>query len=253
VTDIKVETHDRMAVVTIDRPHARNAIAFSTIDELERTLDDIATSSAEVVVLRGAGDRAFISGGDLKDLGTIRTEEDAAAMATRMRRLLDRVVTLRQPVIAAVNGHALGGGAEVAIAADIRFAADDVKIGFNQVALAIMPAWGGAERLAEIVGRSQALLLIGTGTILSAADAHRIGLVDRVVPRTAFESGWQSLAKAFADLPPGAAGAIKTVIAAAKPHHHPDLEYEATRAFSRLWVAPDHWQAVEELEARRRG
>src|SRR5918996_5385746 len=110
MSDVDVQIEDRVAVVTIDRPHARNAIAFSTIDALEHALDDIAGSSAEVVVLRGAGDRAFVSGGDLKDLNTVRTEEDAVAMATRMRRLLDRVVTLPQPVIAAVNGHALGGG-----------------------------------------------------------------------------------------------------------------------------------------------
>jgi enoyl-CoA hydratase/carnithine racemase len=205
------------------------------------------------LVLRGAGERAFVSGGDLKDLGTVRTEDEAVAMATRMRRLLDRVVTLPQPVIAAINGHALGGGAEVAVAADIRVAADDVRIGFTQVSLAIMPAWGGAERLAEIVGRSAAMLLVGTGTALPADEALRIGLVDRVLPRPGFDDGWRELAAAFARLPAGAGAAIKSTIAAAAPHHHPDLEHDATRAFSRLWVAPEHWEAVADLEARRRG
>ena len=253
MSEVELDLSDRTAVLTINRPSARNAIAFTTIGELESALDELAGSPAEVVVLRGAGDRAFVSGGDLKDLSTVRTEDEAVAMATRMRRLLDRVVTLTQPVIAAVNGHALGGGAEVAVAADIRVAADDIRIGFNQVSLAIMPAWGGAERLATIVGRSQAMLLVGTGTTLPAPEALRIGLLDRVLPRDEFDDGWHELAAAFARLPAGAGPAIKATIAAAAPHHHPDLEHEATRAFSRLWVAPDHWQALADLEARRRG
>src|SRR5262245_62201623 len=111
-------------------------------------------------------------------------------MARSVRRLLDRVASFPVPVIAAVNGHALGGGAEVAIAADIRIAADDVKIGFNQVTLGIMPAWGGAERLAHAIGRSRALLAIATGELYDAASAQRLGLVDIVVPRASFEQEW---------------------------------------------------------------
>ena len=169
-----------------------------------------------VLVLRGGGDRAFVSGGDLKELAAIRTHDDAVGMASRVRRLLDRIATfpvpviaVPSPVIAALNGHALGGGAEVAIAADLRIAADDVKIGFNQVTLQIMPAWGGAERLAALVGKSRALLLAGTGTVLDAAEAERIGLVDRVLPRQSFERDWRRIAKSLAT---PAAGDIKHVV-----------------------------------------
>ena len=109
-------------------------------------------------------------------------------MALRMRRLCDRLATFPAPVIAALNGHALGGGAEVSVAADIRVAAADATIAFNQSKLAIMPAWGGAERLAGIVGRPQALLLTTTGERIDAVEAHRIGLLDRVYPRESFES-----------------------------------------------------------------
>ena len=140
-------------------------------------------------MLRGGGDRAFVSGGDLKELTAVRTYEDAVRMASRVRQLLDRVAAFPVPVVAALNGHALGGGAEVAIAADIRIAADDVKIGFNQVTLGIMPAWGGAERLAQAIGRSRALLAIATGELYDAPTAQRLGLVDVVVPRAAFEDG----------------------------------------------------------------
>ena len=152
-------------MLTIDRPHARNAIALDTMEQLEKALD--AAAGARTLVIKGAGDRAFVSGGDLKELSALRTEEDAAAMAKRMRADLRSDRSFPAPVIAALNGHAFGGGAEVAVAADIRLAADDIKIAFNQVQLEIMPAWGGAERLAALVGKSRALLLAGTGTALT--------------------------------------------------------------------------------------
>jgi enoyl-CoA hydratase/carnithine racemase len=157
-----------------------------------------------------------------------------------MRSVCDRIANFPGPVLAALNGHALGGGAEVAVAADIRLAADDIKIGFNQVTLEIMPAWGGAERLATLVGKSQALLLAGTGTILTAAEAAQVGLVQRVVPRDAFEAEWRSLARKLAHR---AAGEIKRVIGGATPD-------EAVSAFAALWVADEHWTAADRVMNR---
>src|SRR5438477_7158731 len=178
VGGVSLETDTGVAVITIDRPDVRNAIGFATVDELGAALDTVLGSEAAVVVLRGGGDRAFVSGGDLKELSSIRTHEDAVNMASRVRRVLDRVAALPVPVVAALNGHALGGGAEVAIAADVRVAAEDVKIGFNQVSLGIMPAWGGVERLALTIGRSRALLAVATGEVYEAPAAQRYGLVD---------------------------------------------------------------------------
>lgn len=249
---VRVEIDCGVAVVTIDRPEARNAIGFATADELDAGLDEILASDAAVVVVRGGGDRAFVSGGDLKELSAIRTHEDAVGMASRIRRLLDRVATFPVPVIAALNGHALGGGAEVAIAADVRIAADDVKIGFNQVALGIMPAWGGAERLAHVIGRGRALLAIATGELYDAPAAQRIGLIDLVVPRTSFDDEWRKLARAMADSAPGTTRAVKAVIGASAPSAHPELETDATDAFARLWTADAHWVAVEAMEHKRR-
>lgn len=233
---VELELDQEVAVITIDRPHARNAISLSTMDELEKALD--AAEGARALVITGAGDRAFVSGGDLKELAALRTEEEAAAMALRMREICDRLAAFPAPVIAALNGHAFGGGAEVAVAADIRVAADDIKIGFNQVALAIMPAWGGAERLAALVGRGRALLLAGAGTVLEAAEAQRVGLVDQVLPRASFEDGWRSLARSLAN---GSAQEIKRVTASGVSAE------EAVRAFARLWVADEHWDATERL------
>jgi enoyl-CoA hydratase len=205
---------------------------------LAQALD--AAEGARALVIRGAGDRAFVSGGDLKELSAIRTEQDASAMAWQMRSICDRLASFPTPVIAALNGHALGGGAEVAVAADIRLAADDIRIGFNQVSLAIMPAWGGAERLAALVGNSKALLLAGTGTVLEAAEAERIGLVDRVLPRASFDDDWRAVARALATRP---ASEIKRVIAGVPTT-------EAVAAFARLWVSDEHWQAADRVMKR---
>jgi enoyl-CoA hydratase/carnithine racemase len=235
---LDLELENGLAVLTIDRPHARNAIALDTMDQLEKALD--AAAGARTLVIKGAGERAFVSGGDLKELSALRTVEDASAMAKRMRSICDQLANFPAPVIAALNGHAFGGGAEVAVAADIRVAADDIKIAFNQVELEIMPAWGGAERLAALVGKSKALLLAGTGKALDAVEAERIGLVDLVLPRSSFEDGWRSLANSLARRP---AAEIKRVIGGVSPD-------EAIASFARLWVADAHWQAAERVMNR---
>jgi enoyl-CoA hydratase len=249
MADVRLDVTGGVAVVTIDRPGARNAIGLSTMDQLEGALSSLGASGDEVrvLVLRGGGDRAFVSGGDLKELAAIRSHEGAVAMALRMRRLCDRIAAFPAPVVAALNGHALGGGAELAVAADIRVAADDIRIGFNQADLAIMPAWGGAERLAGLVGRSQALLLVTTGEKLGTEEAHRIGLIDRVYPRASFQESWRALAVRMAA---GPARPIKSVIARAAPHQHPGFERAAINAFAELWTSDAHWAAVDSLPGR---
>ncbi|WNG85975.1 enoyl-CoA hydratase/isomerase family protein [Mycobacterium sp. ITM-2016-00317] len=232
---VDLEIDDGLAIITIDRPHARNAISLETMEQLDKALDG--ATGAAALALTGAGDKAFVSGGDLKELSALRTEEQAAAMAFRMRSICDRIAGFPGPVLAALNGHALGGGAEFAVAADIRVAADDIKIGFNQVALAIMPAWGGAERLVELVGYSRALLLAGTGRIMSATDAERIGLIDQVIPRASFDEQWRLIARVLASVP---AGEVKRVMRGVPTT-------EAVAAFARLWVADEHWTAADKV------
>jgi enoyl-CoA hydratase len=237
---VDLELDDGLAVITINRPHARNAIAPQTMDQLEQAITD--AGGALCLVIRGEGDRAFVSGGDLKELSSLRTEEQAAAMAWRMRSLCDQLASFPAPVVAVLNGHALGGGAEVAVAADIRVAADDIKIGFNQVSLGIMPAWGGAERLAALVGRGRALMLAGAGTVLTAEQAERVGLVDRVLPRATFDSEWRSLARALANRP---ARDVKRVISGVPAD-------DAVAAFASLWVSDEHWAAADRVMKRSR-
>ena len=237
---VDLELDQGLAVITINRPNARNAIAPQTMDQLGQAI--VGAKGALCLVIRGEGDKAFVSGGDLKELSALRTEEQASAMAWRMRSLCDELANFPAPVVAALNGHAFGGGAEVAVAADIRVAADDIKIGFNQVSLEIMPAWGGAERLAALVGRGRALMLAGTGAVLTADQAEKVGLVDRVLPRATFETEWRSLARALANRP---AGEIKRVMSGVPAS-------DAVAAFASLWVSDAHWAAADRVMKRSR-
>jgi enoyl-CoA hydratase/carnithine racemase len=251
-TGVRLDRERAVTVLTIDRPEARNAIARATMQELAEALDDVADSPARVLVVRGAGDRVFVSGGDLKELAGIRTHDEAVAMAATMRSVLDRLAELPVPALAAVNGDAYGGGAEVAVACDIRIAAADVKCAFNQVALGIMPAWGGIERLTALIGRGRALSLMTTGRVLDAEAALAQGLFDEVARREDFDARWQEVAEQIARAPRDALVGIKAAQRAAFPAARPDLADDAIDSFARTWVADAHWEMVEEADRRRR-
>ena len=249
---VRVEVSGHVAVLTIDRPEARNAIGRPTMAALQDAIDELAASDARVVVVTGGGDRVFVSGGDLKDLAAVRTHEAAVAMAMTMRGILDGVAALPVPVIAAVNGSAFGGGGEVAVACDIRIAADDVQCAFNQVALGIMPAWGGIERLTGLIGRGRALALMASGRIVTAEEALALGLFDEIAPRAQFPSRWRELAAQIAKAPRDALVGIKAAQRAAYPTTRPDLAGAAVDSFARSWIADTHWQMVEDDAQRRR-
>lgn len=252
MAEVEAERQGSMVTIRIDRPSARNAIALSTIAALQETLDRVTAEDVSVLILRGAGDRAFVSGGDLKQLARLRTVEDASAMAIQMRHLLDRVANLPMPTIAAINGHALGGGAEVAVACDLRLIADDATMAFNQSQLAIMPAWGGVERLVQLVGRSPALELLLSNNRLTAEQAHKVGLVNQVIPRRDFDHDVEAFASVIAAIPAPVVKAIKATVNVARPNSHPSSEGVAVRAFAALWAADAHWEAAERLQDVRK-
>ncbi len=250
--DLKLDLSRGVAVVSIDRPQARNALALQTMAELDEALDEITAHRARVLVIRGAGEKAFCAGGDLKELEHMRSGADAAAMATRMRGTLDRITQIAIPVIAGLNGDAFGGGAELALACDFRIAAAHARIGFTQVSLGLMPAWGASERLAALVGRGRALHMLLTARVYSAQDALDGGLVEEVVASDEFDSRLMSLARAIAAAPPQAAAGIKRSVDSVRPHRHPELAESAIATFTRTWTAPAHWKAVERMEKKRR-
>jgi enoyl-CoA hydratase len=250
--DLKLEVVGGVAMLVIDRPGARNALALQTMDELDEAIETVRLQRARVLVIRGAGDKAFCAGGDIKELEGMRSESEAAAMAHRMRATLDRLPQLAIPVIAGLNGDALGGGAELAIACDIRIAVEHARVGFPQITLGIMPAWGASERLAALVGRARALSILLGGQPVAAGDALQLGLVEMVVPRATFEARLHEFAVAIAAAPPAAVAGIKSAVNAVRPNRNPELADTTVEAFARTWADPAHWKAVEKMEKRRR-
>lgn len=252
MADIRLERTGNATVLTIDRPATRNAISRAVMDELSGALDEIAASDTRVLAVRGAGDQIFVSGGDLKDLAMIRGHDEARDMALRMRGLLDKLASLPIPVVAALNGHAFGGGCETAVACDFRIAVDDVRLAFNQVNLAITPAWGGIERLQSLVGRARALYLMTTGYPIDADTARAWGLIEEVTSRDAFGARLHELLERIARAPRPVLAAIKGAASRAQRPARPDLADPAAEDFARAWTADTHWRAVEQASTRRR-
>jgi enoyl-CoA hydratase len=250
--DLQLEVTRGVATLSINRPKSRNALALQTMAELDQALDLIKGARARVLVIRGTGDKAFCAGGDLKELEHMRSEADAASMARRMRATLDRLPQLPIPVIAGLNGDAFGGGAELAVACDIRIAAAHARIGFAQVTLGLMPAWGASERLAALVGRGRALHLLLGGQAIGADDALRIGLVEEVAPSEKFDARLAEMGAAIASASADAVAGIKRSVDSVRPHRNPELADATIEEFARTWAHPAHWKAVERMEKVRK-
>jgi enoyl-CoA hydratase len=252
VQDLRLDIDGGVATLLIDRPEARNALATRTMRELDAALDDVEAAGVRALVIRGAGERAFCAGGDLKELEHMRSETDAAAMARAMRATLDRLPQMAIPVVAGINGDAFGGGAELAVACDFRVAAAHARIGFAQVTLGLIPAWGASERLAALVGRGRAMSMLLTGRTMPAAEAMELGLVEHVFPSNVFDKQLHSLVRSIAAAPAAALAGIKASVNAVRPHRNPELANETVEAFARTWADPAHWDAVAKMERRRR-
>ena len=183
---------DRIATITVNRPDKLNALNDALMAELGRAIDDaIARDDVGGVLLTGAG-RAFVAGADISEM----VDEDALSMkarAERGQRTFRRFETSPKPTVAAVNGFALGGGCELAMACHIRIASESAKFGQPEVKLGIVPGYGGTQRLPRLVGKGRALQLLLTGEMIDAAEAHRIGLVNRVVPAGELLDGARTL------------------------------------------------------------
>src|SRR5687767_13420642 len=180
--NLLVERDGAVATVTINRPKVLNALNAQTLDELRRTILELKRDDGvRVVIITGAGERSFIAGADINELA-VQTPVTGREHARSGQHILDLIEHMGKPVIAAINGFALGGGCELAMACTIRIASDTARLGQPEVNLGIIPGYAGTQRLARLIGRGRALELLLTGDQLAASEAHRIGLVDRVVP-----------------------------------------------------------------------
>lgn len=178
---IQFEPKGDIAIVRINRPEALNAMNTDVISELSKTIDTIgADDSIKVVIITGAGERSFCAGADISFMVNIEPMQ-AERYATSAQGVINKIERLEKPVIAAVNGFALGGGCELAMACDIRIASSNAKIGQPEVTIGIPPGWGGTQRLMRLVGPAKAKEMIFTGKMISADEARQIGLVNKVV------------------------------------------------------------------------
>jgi len=180
--NILFEVKDRIGYVTINRPQVLNALNIETVGELGRVFTEIEEDEKVAsVILTGAGEKAFVAGADISEL--IKLDAlGGMEFSLNGQRILNQIENLSKPVIAAVNGFALGGGCELALACTLRVAAETAKFGQPEVNLGIIPGYGGTQRLARLIGKGRASEMVLTGNMVSAEEAYRIGLVNRVVP-----------------------------------------------------------------------
>lgn len=192
--NLHLEKRSPLAVVTLDRPKVLNALNAATISELDSAFHDLAADAdIRVVLLTGAGGRAFAAGADIRELAAL-TAEEGQPFALRGQAVLRLIETLGKPVIACIQGFALGGGCELAMACTLRIAADDARLGQPEVKLGIIAGYGGTQRLPRLVGRGRGLKMLLTGAIIDAQEALRIGLVDEVLPAAELMARAEALA-----------------------------------------------------------
>ena len=197
-----VEQSGPIARVTVNRPNVLNALNRATLAELQETFTSLGANTAvRAVILTGAGEKAFIAGADIRELATLGPLA-ARAFASEGQRLCDRISRLSKPVIAAVNGFALGGGCEVSLACHIRIGSSNARIGQPEVSLGVIPGWGGTQRLPRLIGLGRALDLLLTGDPVGAEDAHRMGLLNRVVEPEALLATCEEIATKIASKGP---------------------------------------------------
>jgi enoyl-CoA hydratase len=218
VENILFKDGEGVRIITINRPNQLNALNKSTINELSLLLDKSEVDTQiKAIILTGSGEKAFVAGADIKEFSDFNIDQGAALSKEGHEKLFDKLENLSTPVIAAVNGFALGGGLELAMSAHIRVASDNAKMGLPEVSLGVIPGYGGTQRLAQLVGKGRANELILTAGMISAEDAYRIGLVNHVVPQSELLTTCQKMASRISRNSPRAIShAIKSVNAGFK-------------------------------------
>ena len=208
-----VERDGPVVRIVFNRPHVLNALSRATMRDLDAAVDEVAADpSARALILTGAGDKAFVAGADIGEFNLLTSASDSAAFARRGQAVLAKLEALPKPVIAAINGFALGGGCELALACDTRLAADTARLGQPEINLGIIPGYGGTQRLARLVGEGRAKWLCMSGDMVDAAEALRIGLVDRVVPAADLDREARAMAAKLASKAPLALSLVKQAV-----------------------------------------
>ena len=179
---IKIRTEDGIGIVTVDHPPV-NALNSSVLEQLDKAIDQVAENNEVIgIVITGGGNNAFCAGADIKSFSQLTNPDDVLAVIELGQKVFKKISNIGKPVVAAINGGAFGGGNELALSCDIRISSDRARFSQPEVNLGLIPAWGGTQRLSRLVGVSKAKELIFTGQFVTAQEAYRIGMVNKVVP-----------------------------------------------------------------------
>ncbi|KAF2336544.1 enoyl-CoA hydratase/isomerase family protein [Flavobacterium daemonense] len=211
--NILIAIEEKIATITINRPAKLNALNKETISDLSKAIKLLSKNDdVRAIILTGSGEKAFVAGADISEFANYTIVEGAQLAAEGQELLFDFIQNLKKPVIAAVNGFALGGGLELAMACHFRVASDNAKMGLPEVTLGLIPGYGGTQRLPQLVGKGRAMEMIMTAAMISAEEAKQYGLVNHVVPQTELLSFTTTIAqKIIKNAPFAIAKAIKAI------------------------------------------
>jgi enoyl-CoA hydratase len=248
---LRYEVEDGIAVVTLNRPDKLNALSREVLDELEACFVEVGNDDAvRGIILTGAGGKAFAAGADIAEFRAM-TAMDGHRFALRGQAVFNRIASLRKPVIAAVNGFALGGGCELAISCHLRTASENASFGQPEVNLGIIPGYGGTQRLPRLIGLGMAMEMILTGERISARRALDIGLINRLYPDDTLIDGTKELLQSITSKAPAALGlAIEALHSSDMPLHE-GLRYEAT-LFGQCCATEDFSEGIDAFLTRRK-
>jgi enoyl-CoA hydratase len=245
---------DRIAIITIHRPESLklNALNSAVVRELSMAIEHLSMAAdVGAIIVTGAGDRAFVAGADIKEMVGLSGLE-MRAFSEAGRRLGDAMAACDKPILAAINGYALGGGCELALACDIRVASDRAKLGQPEVNIGIIPGFGGSQRLPRLVGMGWAAEMIFTGEAIDAATAERIGLVNRVVPAERLLEETKALARKILEKSPAAVALAKACLRSAMEMPlSAGLDYETT-AFGVIGTTHDKEEGMRAFIDKRK-
>lgn len=240
-----------VATLTVNRPEARNALSWSAQERFAEVITAVSqTPHIRALIITGAGKKAFVSGGDLKELANYPTREDARRLKQTMGQALSQLTTLPIPVIAAINGDAFGGGCEILTACDLRIAASSARFCFAQVRNGLTSGWGATARLVPLLGKSMAMELMLSGRVFSAEEAYRIGFVHRVAMDDVQQEA-HAWAESFVKLPSNALAAIKRLVNTAVSTTATQTNQLEHALFLDLWTHPNHKEAVAAFLEKR--
>jgi enoyl-CoA hydratase/3-hydroxyacyl-CoA dehydrogenase len=249
-TTINIRKKQSTTWITLNRPNKLNAINATMLQELSEALDTIEKdTNVRCVIITGEGEKAFSAGADITELQKL-TQETAAELSRKGQQVFSQVEKLPKPVVAAINGYALGGGLALALACDFRLASIDAELGSPEIKLGIIPAWGGTQRLAKIVGVAEAKRLVMLGDRVKAEEALKMGLVDKVVPPNRLEAEAEALAQRLCEYPPAALKSAKHAIDSGT---HASFEYglnKETEVFAQLFSTKETKERIEAFWSR---